>query len=293
LTNIFTFLMLWDLHVYMLTISRVRAKRAEFLRAFELVGDLDATICVASFLAQPRMRVHCFPSMTNEALIDIADGYHPLLAAPVPNSLRLHRRSALVSGSNMAGKTTFIKMIGTNIILGRTIGICLATRAIIPSTSVRTNIISEHSIASGKSRYLSETERVLSFISDVQSAVPQVLLIDEIFSGTNTRERVAAAYAVLKALSAQAVVLATTHDVELHAKLAKWFEMFSFVEDAGVEGYFDYRARRGAAPFGNGIRLLEKVGFPRSIVDDAISALADGGPNFPSDPASGKDARRV
>jgi hypothetical protein len=282
-SNLLNFLLLWDLVAFSYTIDGVRAKSREFVRTFELVGSLDATICIACFLAQPRMRIHCLPCVTGEALIDIAEGYHPLLTAPVLNSARLLQRSALVSGSNMAGKTTFIKMLGTNIILGRTIGVCLASRATIPRARVAASIRGEHSIVSGKSRYFSETERVLSFLKRAEATEPQVLVIDELFSGTNTRERVAAAYAVLKALSARAQVLATTHDVELQVLLARGFEMLSFVESPEADGYFDYRVRSGASPIGNAIRLLEKVGFAAAIVQDALAALDEG--------ASGQNAR--
>lgn len=274
ITNALNFLFLWEMVVFSFTLASVRARRADFVRVFELVGSLDATICIASFLAQPRMQVHCLPTVTSEPLIDLMDGYHPLLAEPVANSLRLQRRSVLVSGSNMAGKTTFIKMIGTNIILGRTLGVCLAARATLPLANVLANIRAEHSIASGKSRYFAETERVLSFIQSAREEAPQVLLLDELFSGTNTRERVAGAYAVLKALAERSLVLATTHDVELHALLAEGFDMLSFVEDPDTPGYFDYRVRRGASAVGNAIRLLAKLGFPGAVVEDALAALA-------------------
>ncbi len=274
ISNILNFLLLWERPAFYRVIAHVQARRAEFVRTFELIGGIDASICIASFLAHQHMR-HCSPALTEDALIDIADGYHPLLTAPVVNSIRLCNRSALVSGSNMTGKTTFIKMVGANVILGRTIGVCFALRATIPRSRVAASIANEHSIVSGRSRYFSETHRVLSFISGADTAGSQVLLIDELFSGTNTRERVAAAYAVLKALSARAQVLATTHDVELQLLLASRFEMLSFVEDPDVAGGFDFRLRTGPSPVGNAIRLLEKAGFPASIIREATAALAD------------------
>jgi len=94
-------------------------------------------------------------------VIELEEGYHPLLARPIANSIALRGRSALVTGSNMTGKTTFIKMVATNIILGRTLGLCLARRAIVPRVPVMASIRGEHSIESGKSRYFAEMEALL------------------------------------------------------------------------------------------------------------------------------------
>jgi DNA mismatch repair ATPase MutS len=66
--------------------------------------------------------------------------------------------------------------------------------------------------------------------------------------------------------------------VELQTLLSKYFEMLSFVEDPEAEVFFDYRLRSGASQTGNAIRLLEKIGFPAEIVEDAMSALSGGGP---------------
>ena len=81
-----------------------------------------------------------------------------------PTRSRLRGQSALVVGTNMAGKTTFIKMVGTNIILGRTLGVCFAATAVVPRSNVMALIRAEHSIESGKSHFFAELERILSFV---------------------------------------------------------------------------------------------------------------------------------
>jgi DNA mismatch repair ATPase MutS len=256
---------------YSRTVERFNALRTKLQQVYELVGSLDAAIAVASFLE--RTDSHCIPRFGEDGSIEIETGYHPLLAAPVCNSVTLRGRSALVSGSNMAGKTTFVKMVGINIILGRTFGICLAARAVIPRVSVLASIRAEHSTESGKSRYFAEMEALLSYLRIAAEAHPSVIVIDEPFSGTNTAERIAAAKAVLAALGARATVLATTHDVELHGLLADRFEAYHFREDPDVEGFFDYRLRRGPCIEGNALRLLAKIGFPPEVVADAVSIV--------------------
>jgi DNA mismatch repair ATPase MutS len=82
---------------------------------FELMGGVDAAIAVASFMH--RHPAHCRPIITDEARIEIADGYHPLLIRPVPISITLNAHSAVICASNMTGKTAFVKMIGANLVL--------------------------------------------------------------------------------------------------------------------------------------------------------------------------------
>ncbi len=267
------FLCLGELTAYHWTLDRLAEVRQDLQRLYEQIGTLDAATAIACFLE--RMPEHCAPVVTEEPLIDIEAGRHPLLARQTANSVRLRGRSALISGSNMAGKTTFIKMVATNMILGRTLGVCLAARAVIPRSSVMACIRGEHSVESGKSRYFAEMEALLSFLRIAEDGGAPVFVIDEPFSGTNTEERIAAAKAVLTALTHRAQVLATTHDVELQTLLEERFDMFHFREDPDVEGFFDYHVRFGACAEGNALRLLKKNGFPQEVVEEALALVAE------------------
>jgi hypothetical protein len=270
LGNWLNLLCLADWVTYRFAVQRMPRLRTELLRIYDLVGSLDAAIALASFLE--RTPIWCRPGVGRGRQIEIEGGCHPLLPSAVPNSLELHGRSVLISGSNMGGKTTFIKMIGINVILGRNLGICLALRARIPPVLVMACIRSQQSVESGKSRYLDEIQAILSFLRS--GAQGPLLVLDEPFSGTNTTERIAAAKAVLTALSARAVVLATTHDVELQELLAERFDPYHFLERPDLPALFDYCLRRGLCIEGNALRLLARVGFPPEIVDDANAYLA-------------------
>ncbi|MEO8779970.1 MAG: hypothetical protein ABI389_15040 [Rhodanobacter sp.] len=267
-----TFLL--ELVAYARVLKHVAAVRAVLQSTWELLGEIDASIAVACALeCSP---VHCMPELSSAPLIDIEDGGHPLLTHPTRNSLRLDGRSALIAGSNMAGKTTMIKMVGTNIILGRTLGFCLASRAVIPQSTVMASIRREHSVESGKSHYFGEVERLQTFIEYAKQQRCRVFVIDELFSGTNTIERLAIARAVLEQLGRDAQVLVTTHDVELQQDLSDDYDLYHFQENPDIEGFFDYRLRPGAAVDRNAIRLLGRVGFPSDIVARAMSLAASG-----------------
>ncbi len=260
-------------HLAAVLVARnLRRHRDTLAQVFLHLGSLDADIAIASWLQ--RIPAHCLPAITTEKAIEFANGFHPLLAAPVANSIALHGQSALVVGTNMAGKTTFIKMVGTNIILGRTLGVCFAATAIIPESNVMALIRAEHSVESGKSHFFAELERILSFVQRAERDGRGVFIIDELFSGTNTPERVAAGKAVLESLGAHAQVLVTTHDIELQHLLGPSFLTFHFVEDPELPAVFDYRLHPGISTTKNAIKLLEKVGFPPAIVREA-RRLAD------------------
>jgi hypothetical protein len=271
-SRLFNVAFLTELIAFVRVADRFFQMRSKLLPTFEAIGSLDAAISMASYLEYSPD--HCQPTIVGNLQLDISDGRHPLLAKPVGNSIRLEQRSALITGSNMAGKTTFIKMVGINIILGRTIGFCLASQAIIPRSSVMASIRGDHSVESGKSHYFAEIETIHSFIEESHHGGLKVFVIDELFNGTNTVERVAAARAVLETLCRNALVLVTTHDVELQACLADRYELFHFQEEPEVEGFFDYRLRFGAATERNAIRLLGRMGFPADVIANAMTYAA-------------------
>ena len=160
-------------------------------------------------------------------------------------------------------------MIGINIIFGRTLGFCLASKAILPNSSVMASIRGEHSVESGKSHYFAELEAIHLFIERAKRGECKMFLIDELFNGTNTVERLAAARAVLESLGANAQVLVTTHDVELQDDLGRTYALYYFQEDPDVDGYFDYQLRSGKSTTRNAIELLARKGFPSDIVAQA------------------------
>jgi DNA mismatch repair ATPase MutS len=255
-------------HVAAVLVARnLRRHRDTLAQVFLQVGSLDADIAIASWLQ--RIPAHCLPAIVTGKTIEFNDGFHPLLVVPVANSVALREQSALVVGSNMAGKTTFIKMVGTNIILGRTLGVCFAAAAIVPRAKVMASIRAEHSIESGKSHFFAELERILCFVKSAERDGREVFLIDELFRGTNTPERIAAGKAVLESLGAHAQVLATTHDVELQQLLGPGFLTFHFIENPVLPEIFDYRLHSGISTARNAIELLEKLGFPSPIVREA------------------------
>ena len=280
---------LFDVVVFLHSLTALRQHQAELVELLEAFGSLDAAISVASFLEDvPNSTV---PSLVAERRIDAIGMYHPLLTMPVGNPLQLDSTSALITGSNMAGKTTFIRTVGINVILAQTLHICLAEKAILPRAIVRSSIRREDRLSEGRSYYFSELERILEFIRTEGNNRLHLFLIDEIFRGTNTVERIAASTAVLRHLGQKQMVLVTTHDLELQELLGNEYDMYHFQERI-VEGRcdFDYIIQAGPARSRNAIRLLELSGYPESITREAMRMADQIAANFDRRPDFGLPA---
>ena len=266
-------LLLWDILAFLRSADTLREAQADLVTMLEAVGSLDAAISVASYLES--LPYSTIPELGESRCLRVVDLYHPLLAAPVGNSIQLSERSALITGSNMAGKTTFIRTIGVNILLARTLHFCLAREALLPKVVVHASIRREDHLAEGQSYYFAELVRLLEFVRAGDDGRLHLFLIDEIFRGTNTVERLAASTAVLHNLCEHQLVLATTHDLELQEMLRDTCDMHHFREGI-VNGvcHFDYRIQAGPTRSRNAIRLLELQGYPLSITEEA-GVLAD------------------
>ena len=247
-----------------------KKQQKHLIEIYENIASLDASIAIASYInSLPKF---CKPIYNKENIIEVTDIYHPLIENCVPNSFSVSNKSCLITGSNMAGKTTFIKIIGVNIILSRSINICLAESANLPEVFVKSTIKRQDDLIQKKSYYFKEIEAILKFIQLADSNKMYIFLIDEIFRGTNTIERLSSATAVLDYLSSKNISLVTTHDIELQELLNGQFQMFHFREQIENDThFFDYKIKSGPCNSGNAIKLLELKGYPSNIVERAYS----------------------
>lgn len=260
---------LMDLIIFFASINEIKAQQKSLIEMYENIGSLDASIAVASYLNS--ISRYCKPSFNLKNRMKVIDIYPPLLEAPVPNSFSLEGKSCLITGSNMAGKTTFIKTIGVNLIFSRSINLCHAESADLPMAYVKASIRRQDDLNDNKSYYYKEIEAILEFIRISEISNDHIFLIDEIFRGTNTIERLSSATAVLSYLCRKNIGMVTTHDMELQGLLNGKYEMYHFMERVeNREHFFDYKIKPGPCNSGNAIKLLEIKGYPKSVVQQAI-----------------------
>ncbi|HYL97787.1 MAG TPA: MutS family DNA mismatch repair protein, partial [Blastocatellia bacterium] len=197
---------------------------------------------------------------------------HPLLlrGRRVVNDFRLdhEHRITVLTGSNMSGKSTFLRTLGANLSLAYAGAPVNAERLTISLFSVFTCIKVSDSVADGLSYFYAEVKRLKALLESVVSDKSRhhFVLIDEIFRGTNNRERRIGSWAFIKRLSTTDCLGAVaTHDLEL-VKLADEMPSISnyhFREDV-TDGrmVFDYELRSGPSPTTNALKIMELEGLP-------------------------------
>ncbi len=259
---------LFDVITYFRSVSTLLHHQDEIHEIYKAVGKLDALLSVASYLQD--VPYYTQPEFVNRRNITFKDLYHPLIENAVPNTLTNLSNSALITGSNMSGKTTFIKTVGINFILAQTLYISLSEQFIIPQYKVKTAIKREENLESSKSYFFVEVEELQEFINLSERENSYLFLIDEIFRGTNTIERLSASTSVLKFLNNKNFVLVTTHDVELQNLLDNKFNVFHFGDKVeNNKFFFDYKIQPGHCSSGNAIKLLEIKNYPKEVTREA------------------------
>jgi hypothetical protein len=245
------------------------ANRRAILGWLRAVGDVEALSALATYAwehpADP------FPDLIADGAELQAVGLaHPLLdeRTAVRNDISLgvaSPRALIVSGSNMSGKSTLLRAIGTNVVLALAGAPVRATSLRLSKLAIGATLRVDDSLQTGQSRFYAEILRIRSILESARRG-PLIFLLDEILGGTNSFDRRAGAEAVVRALvSAEAIGLVTTHDLalaELASALGSTVANVHF-EDRMENGVmvFDYRMRPGVVQRSNAIALMRAVGI--------------------------------
>jgi DNA mismatch repair ATPase MutS len=208
------------------------------------------------------------------AIFEVTGIRHPLLRDCVPNNVTPSpaTRFYLISGSNMAGKSTLLRAIGVNAVLTLAGAPIPADSARISPLKVCASIALTDSLADGKSKFLAEVEclhAILAAASPVpgeEAPQPVLFLIDEIFSGTNSLDRRTAAEAILKALvAAGAIGALSTHDLaltEIATPSLHGINVHMASPDPGDPLAFDFLLKPGINTSSSALAILHLVGLP-------------------------------
>jgi DNA mismatch repair ATPase MutS len=202
---------------------------------------------------------------------------HPLIPAnrKICNDFTLHKsgETYIITGSNMSGKSSFLKAVGVNLCLAYAGGPVNAESFHTDLFRVFTCIKINDSIVDGFSFFYAEVRRLKALLDELQEnhPFPLLFLIDEIFKGTNNRERLVGSRSYIRSLiGRKGAGLIATHDLDL-IKLADRFPdiINSHFREEVIDGkmVFDYKLRPGPCPTTNALKIMQMEGLPVDSID--------------------------
>ena len=271
--NPFVFLLeisgLWSLQ-WLYRLDRWRAQhRADLERWIAELAYVDAMVSWATLrFNRPDWTE---PELTTSPTLEGKELGHPLLAPEgrVTNDISIHTDGHihLVTGSNMAGKSTWLRTVGINIILARAGGPVCALHLRTAALQVWTSMRTQDDLSESTSSFYAELKRLKAIIEAVSTPGEDVFfLLDEILKGTNSRDRHTGSRALIRQLiREQGAGIIATHDLEL-ANLER--EAGSRVENYAMEVQtrdgelvFDYKLHRGVSRSFNATALMARMGI--------------------------------
>jgi len=265
---------LMEPYIFHKTIRLIRGKQKEIEELYCFIGIIDSLLAISSIRSSESY--YCFPSIDkkNEKL-SFTGLYHPLIEGCISNSLSVKNKSILLTGSNMSGKSTFIRTVGVNILLAQNINTCFAHRFGLKQSLILQSMITVgDDLMNSKSLFF---EEVLIMKEMLTSSVKgqHIYLLDEIFKGTNTLERISAAKAVLSHLIKNGnIVFVSTHDIELTELLDSEYDLYHFCEHfQDGEVIFDYLLKNGKLTAFNAIKILKMSGYANEIIEEALLTI--------------------
>ncbi|MDE7162319.1 MAG: hypothetical protein K2N65_06160, partial [Anaeroplasmataceae bacterium] len=228
------------------------------LASFEACLDALSEVELMLSLAVIGMdnEVYSIPQKSDS--FQIIEGYHPLVKNCIPNSFQFDG-GVVLTGSNMSGKTTFMRMLGINQVLANAGGLVCAKEFHTSNYTVVTSLRANDMLQEGISTFYAEVNRMKTIMETSQNT-NTLVLVDEIFKGTNAKDRIYSAKEIIKKLNGFGIhFLITTHDFEIcdAEGIVNYHFDEEYIED---KISFDYKIKNGKCQKTNAIYLLKLAG---------------------------------
>jgi hypothetical protein len=212
----------------------------------------------------------CFPLITSDQKIVATSLGHPLLAHEgcVTNNVSIGERQNIlvITGANMAGKSTFLRTLGINLVLALSGAPVYATSFVCPIINIRSGMRTADSLQDHQSYFYAELNRLKRIMDELREGKPLFILLDEILKGTNSTDKQAGSIALVKQLvSYSCIGLIATHDLAL-GDLEKEYpdHVKNYCFEPTIENdqlSFDYTLKEGLAQKMNATFLMKKMGI--------------------------------
>lgn len=261
-------LLAWDFNCCLALDGWRKKYGASFTLWMDWLGEVEALYSLGT-LSRVRPDETTVPEIVpGGPLLEMDDGKHPLLdpRTVVGNDYTQGGDTVIITGSNMSGKSTFMRTLALNAVLAYAGGTVMAKRFRISPMHIFTSMRVSDDVSEGISSFYGEILRIKQMVTWSEQKKPMLVLVDEIFKGTNSADRIIGAQAAIRKLSHPwMMTLVTTHDFELCA-LADSPEVqgknYHFEEHyEGDAIAFDYKIRPGRCKTTNAQHLMRIAGL--------------------------------
>jgi DNA mismatch repair ATPase MutS len=256
---------LFNLHVLKSMIVWKKQHAVVLEEWLEVIGEFEMLNCLANFSYNNPEFV--YPTLNSNYEIDFSDLSHPLLnpATRVGNEVQFQPQSFMIlTGSNMSGKSTFLRSLGINMVLSGMGSPVCATQANVHPLPVLVSMRLSDSLSDSESYFFAEIKRLKQIMDELEEN-PAFVLLDEILRGTNSDDkRNGTIEVVKKVIGKKAIGAIATHDIEVCLTTNEYPEILTNkcfeVEISNNELHFDYTLRDGICKNKSATFLMKKMG---------------------------------
>lgn len=266
-------LYLYDLQC-LYRLEKWRSLNKEMVKGwFDKIAEVDALNSLATFYFNNPD--NCFPVLHDALTIQAEEVGHPLIgsASRVNNSFSIGPENImLITGANMAGKSTFLRTAGVNMVLALSGSSVCAKSFVFPLVSLHTSMRATDSLVDHQSYFYAELSRLKGIMEEVRSNKPILVLLDEILRGTNSKDKQEGSIGLLKQfVSYDVLLMLASHDVvlgELEKTFPKAIRNYCFESEIdNNELTFDYTLHKGVANKANATFLMQQMGILPKTTD--------------------------
>lgn len=260
-------LFMYDIHCVVALEKWKSTYKESILNLFQIIGEMEALLSLSIIGCH---KTTCFPEFLEKNSVSFEANHmsHPLipLESVVSNSFKIQKATSVITGSNMSGKSTFMRTIGINCTLAYAGAPVCAKSMKLSYMKLFTSMRLQDDVSKGISSFYAEVLRIKQIVDYSLKNEPMLILIDEIFKGTNSADRIVGAKEILKALNKNHIIcFVSTHD----------FELCSLVEKSEIKGSnyhfeeyynkneicFDYKIKDGRCKTTNAKHILRMAGL--------------------------------
>ncbi len=266
---VFNSLFLWDLRCVYKLWNWHRQNRKKLTAWLDVIAEMDALISLANLAYNHPEFV--YPEIHDGGFtLQAKQLGHPLLAAKkrVNNDLSINGwgKILIITGANMAGKSTFLRTVGVNLILGRTGAPVCAEKLVFSPVKVYTNMRTTDNLLKDESYFFAELKRIKTVLDRLEKGEKIFVILDEMLKGTNSVDKLNGSRQLIrKLLELKAVALIATHDLKI-SEMEEEYPQMVFnkcfeIELENDEMIFDYLLTDGVTKTMNATFLMKKMGI--------------------------------